>query len=166
MKKYQYLAAGERLQKGDEMFRLTEWVAADEPGYTVTSTEDGFYRRPVPHTGRVQFLMHMSVLVPVVVDCYGKTQEEVEVEAGCAAVTKILARPTDHIHLENIDWEGSEVDEIQPETPMYRPFEDGDTIEQGDQFRWHAGAEFQPILDSMGNMAGLAGRPDFRKLIK
>ncbi len=77
------------------------------------------YRRQVPHTGRVQFLMEMSILATVIVDCDGKTQDEIEEEAAELATAKIFASPKDYVISENIMLSNSRVDddELQPEQP-------------------------------------------------
>ena len=122
MKKYRLLKAGEAIQAGDEDF-FGKWspIGSDDNliEQEVDESNEGLLRRPVPHTGRVQFLMEMSIVVAVTVDCDGMEQEDIEDEAGRLAVDKILSEPSQYIHMENIDWDRCKMDnEARPNEPQ------------------------------------------------
>lgn len=143
MKKYIKLSAGDRVMKGDEFLHSSdgsgEWKdMSHEEGYIVTSRDEGYVRRPVPHAGDVQFLMAVSILVPVIVNCDGREQESIEAEAGELAYQKVLDDPRKYINYESIDWAACKVDEIQPEpknTGKYRYLEPGEIIQAGDHMK-------------------------------
>ncbi len=128
MKKYIELKPGDRVVAGQDEFRFrngsewSEWKKCrDSPTLEPAhfGANEWQYRRQVPHTGRVQFLMEMSILATVIVDCDGKTQDEIEEEAAELATAKIFASPKDYVISENIMLSNSRVDddELQPEQP-------------------------------------------------
>ena len=155
MKKYIYLKEGEIITPDVELHDPEGrfWEGNDYTNTPVAKNWVGYFRRPIPHTGNVQFLMCMSPLVTVIVNCDGKTQEEIEQEAGRILVEKILANLSDYIHFENIDWAKCEVDEIQPEPKnpgKYRYLEAGEYTKAGDETL--VGREWVVLDESDGGM--------------
>lgn len=117
MKKYEYLVKNQYTQAGDETIEKGKWreLFTSELGMLVTDRNVAEFRRPAPHTGDVQFLMCVSILVPVIVNCDGREQESIEAEAGELAYQKVLKDPRKYISYENVDWGSCKVDEVQPE---------------------------------------------------
>ena len=162
MKKYKFLGAGDVVTKGDE-YHSDRWKEVDENnlnlmGYTVDEEdeESDSFRRPIPFTGKTQFLMCISSLVTVIVDCGGKTQEEIEDEASALACQKILTDPESYIHLDNVHWEESRVDddELQPgNEPGFQYLQSGDTTSPGDE--WFIGGEWVGVPLPRMNVAAI-----------
>ena len=119
MKKYIELKAGDILTSNDERVSNKGYeIIEDEAVGTVVDRfheQYKIFRRPVQHTGDVQFLMAISILVPVMVNCDGLSQDEIENWAAEMACRKILADLGGYVMQENIDWANCKVDEIQPE---------------------------------------------------
>lgn len=174
MKKYLELKNGDILTPSDERVsnRGYETIEAEAVGTVVDRFHEQYkiFRRPVPHTGDVQFLMCVSILVPVIVNCDGKAQGEIEVDAGCLTVQKILSEPTQYVHLENIDWAACKVDEVQPEPKnpgKYRMLEVGETLRVGDEMenygKWIPVHEYHTSSEDPYIINPLSGR--FRRPI-
>lgn len=174
MKKYIYLKEGEIIQEGDEQKGLHGWMTLDGDYFGTkvrySEQQEMHFRRPIPHTGDVQFLMCVSILVPVIVNCDGREQESIEAEAGELAYQKVLDDPRKYISYENIDWRDCKVDEVQPkyiqkagrlDWPVsthiepfntdepknpgkYRMLEDGEYFEDGDEEGMEDGT-FKPL---------------------
>lgn len=147
MKKYIKLQKHEELADGDEC----RYVYSEEWRPNVHRSQMvGFeYRRPVPHTGDVQFLMAVSVLVPVIINCDGREQESIEAEAGEIAYQKVLDDPRKYINYESIDWANCKVDEIQPEPQnpgKYRYLTKHDIIEKSDEYLFPDGWKPVPMV--------------------
>lgn len=154
MKKYRLLENGEKATAGDEIKGLGDrWLKmheshTGEDPYVVNSLSSPV-RREVLHTGDVQFLMCVSILVPVIVNCDGREQESIEAEAGELAYQKVLDDPRKYISYENVDWANCKVDEMQPVSkplgyeqsvgrgnvpkPEYRMLEIGESCKTGDE---------------------------------
>lgn len=119
MKKYIELNNGEVLMEGDEWLVNAEQDRWEEVPLDLVGKKSWAIftnlRRPIPHTGDVQFLMAISILVPVIVNCDGREQESIEAEAGELAYQKVLDNPRKYINYESIDWANCKVDEVQPE---------------------------------------------------
>lgn len=151
MKKYIYLKEGEIIQEGDEQKGLHGWMTLDGDYFGTkvrySEQQEMHFRRPIPHTGDVQFLMCVSILVPVIVKCDELAQDEIEMIAGDAVIRKIKGDVDSYVCHENIDWPACKVDEIQPEPKnpgKYRMLEDGEYFEDGDEEGMKDGT-FKPL---------------------
>jgi hypothetical protein len=140
MKKYIELKAGDTLAINDERASNNgyEAIEAEAVGTAVDRFHEQYkiFRRPIPHAGDVQFLMQISILVPVIVNCDGREQESIEAEAGELAYQKVLDDPRKYVSYENVDWANCKVDELQPEPKnpgKYRYLEALEPIEDGDE---------------------------------
>lgn len=228
MKKYRLLGAGEVVQAGDEQQLLDmRWVETKAIHHIVTLDDNQplpRFRRPVPYTGKVAFLVTVSATTRVVLDTDGLSDEEIDERLAEMACEKISTSPNRYIVPENVDWENTKEDLECPaedekipasyryleageytkagdETlvgrewvvldesdggmlvtkrspmeyrrpitePQYRPFKEGDVIEEGDQWRWNANSEWQnagEIIIGDKVVGNIAGHDDWRKLIK
>lgn len=129
-------------------------------GYTVDEDDEEakMYRRPVPFTGKQAFLVTFAPTIRVVVDTTGLSEEELDTAIAEAAEDK-LRNSMEYMEdfKENIDWGMTGPDwecphvEEQPKkkyslqerfaqqrgkmeaSPQYRPFKEGELIEEGDQ---------------------------------
>ena len=149
MKKYIYLQEGEIITPDVELHDPEGkfWEGNDYTDTTVQKNWVGHFRRPVPHTGDVQFLMAVSILVPVIVNCDGREQESIEAEAGELAYQKVLDDPQKYISYENVDWGNCKVDEIQPEPKSkYRMLTKHDIIEKSDEYLFPDGWKPVPMV--------------------
>ena len=147
MKKYIEIQKHEELVDGDEC----RYVYSEEWRPNVHRSQMvGFeYRRLVPHTGDVQFLMCVSILVPVIVNCDGLAQDEIEMITGDAVIRKIKGDVDSYICHENIDWPACKVDELRPEPKnpgKYRLLEVGDTIQSDDEYLFPGGWQLVPSI--------------------
>lgn len=121
MKKYRFLKTGEQLQIGDESSRgQKEWVdygykpfdyIRDNGIVTAEESDELRFRREVPLEGEVQFLICVSILVPVRFNASGLTEEEVDAIAAETACREIMANPSEYVTMQNVDWEQSRVDD-------------------------------------------------------
>jgi hypothetical protein len=161
MKKYIELQSGDTLSANDERVsnKGYETIEAEAIGTTVDRFHEQYkiFRRPVPHTGDVQFLMCVSVFVPVIVNCDGREQESIEAEAGELAYQKVLDDPRKYISYDNVDWKDCKVDEIQPEPKnpgKYRYLELDEVIEANDELFKIDLAQFEPISNGFEWLIG------------
>jgi hypothetical protein len=145
MKKYRFLKEGETLLPGDEAFdddfnggtwRVIGEIEGDEP---ITKTEEltNEYRRPIPYTGKVAFLVTYSPVMRVVIDTTGLTDEQIDEELINAARAKFKVYREHHMNEfgDNIDWEKTVEDTECPHIePQYRFLEVGEKVLEGDLY--------------------------------
>src|SRR5689334_7549412 len=117
MKKYRFLIEEDILTIGDECFdedfnggtwRVVGEVEGDEP---INKTEEMLerYRRPIPYTGKVAFLVNYSPLIRVEIDTTGLTGEQIDQKLIEAAKARHCHEHQQYMNDfgDNIDWENT-----------------------------------------------------------
>lgn len=135
MKKYIEINSSEPLQEGDECRYVysSEW----QPNIHKSQVNGFEYRRPTPFEGKTAFLVAYAPVIRVVIDTTGLNEEEIDNKLIEAAKRRHCCEHQQYMNDfgDNIDWENTKEDTECPyvEEPQYRPFKEGDVIEEGDQ---------------------------------